>query len=134
MISDLEGEGIYLPAGTFYPYTSSDQAEFKVEVTFPEQLEILTSGKLEKKQPLNGKKTYVFTVKNAQLTYAGRLTMKFTGERGLFGLKASSVDYHVLWSDTVPEDELWAEAAFPVLRNMPSGAEPMYCLPVSTQH
>ena len=61
MISDLEGEGIYLPAGTFYPYTSSDQAEFKVEVTFPEQLEILTSGKLEKKQPLNGKKTYVFT-------------------------------------------------------------------------
>lgn len=83
---------------------------------------------------LDKKKTYVFTVKNAQLTYAGRLTMKFTGERGLFGLKASSVDYHVLWSDTVPEDELWAEAAFPVLRNMPSGAEPMYCLPVSTQH
>jgi len=61
MISDLPGEGIYLPAGSFYPYTPQDQAEFRVEVTFPEQLEVLTSGKLEKKPPENGKKTYVFT-------------------------------------------------------------------------
>lgn len=61
MISDLAGEGIYLPSGSFYPYTPLDQAEFSVEVSFPEQLEVLTSGKLEKKPAENGKKTYIFT-------------------------------------------------------------------------
>ena len=73
IISDLPGEGIYLPAGSFYPYTSQDMSDFNVQVTFPEQLEILTSGLLTKQPAVNGKKTYTFKseIKYDNLTMVG---------------------------------------------------------------
>jgi len=45
MISSAEGEGIYLPAGSFYPYTEDDMANFEVKVrTTPSDMTVITSG------------------------------------------------------------------------------------------
>ncbi|ROL60839.1 hypothetical protein D9V86_08895, partial [Bacteroidetes/Chlorobi group bacterium ChocPot_Mid] len=45
MISSGEGEGIYLPAGSFYPYTEDDMADFEVKVrTTPSDMTVITSG------------------------------------------------------------------------------------------
>ena len=78
IISDKEGEGIYLPAGSFYPYGEDDMADFKVDITFPEHLEMITSGKLEKIEAPEGQKEYLFstelTVDNITLI-GGRYTV-----------------------------------------------------------
>ncbi|MFH1051919.1 MAG: ChaN family lipoprotein [bacterium] len=45
MISSADGEGIYLPAGSFYPYTEDDMADFEVKVrTIPADMTVITSG------------------------------------------------------------------------------------------
>lgn len=73
IISDLPGEGIYLPAGSFYPYTKQDMADFIVQVNFPEQLEVLTSGKITKNPAVIGMKNYTFTseIRYDNLTLVG---------------------------------------------------------------
>ena len=78
IISDKEGEGIYLPAGSFYPYGEDDMADFKVDITFPDHLEMITSGRLEKIEAPKGQKEYLFrtelTVDNITLI-GGRYTV-----------------------------------------------------------
>ncbi|MCK5760967.1 MAG: hypothetical protein KAH33_06705, partial [Candidatus Delongbacteria bacterium] len=78
IISDKEGEGIYLPAGSFYPYGEDDMADFKVDITFPDHLEMITSGRLEKIEAPEGQKEYLFrtelTVDNITLI-GGRYTV-----------------------------------------------------------
>jgi hypothetical protein len=73
IISDSPNEGIYLPAGSFYPYSSQDLATFRVEVSFPEDFEVITSGKVNKRPADMGIKTYVFKseLPTDQLTLVG---------------------------------------------------------------
>jgi aminopeptidase N len=54
MISSAEGEGIYLPAGSFYPYTDDDMADFSLKVTYPEGIDVLTSGVVKNIQNNSG--------------------------------------------------------------------------------
>lgn len=78
-------------------------------------------------------KQITFTVKDAQVTYAGRVTMNFTGKRGVLGyVLSSSIDYTVDWSDTAAEDKQWAQKVFPSLTQMPSENLPMQTKPVAT--
>ncbi len=60
MISDKDGEGIYLPAGAFYPY-NNDLCNYSVNVIFPENLEVITSGKVISETTSGNKKTKIFT-------------------------------------------------------------------------
>ncbi|MFC2129950.1 ChaN family lipoprotein [Bacteroidota bacterium] len=60
MISSAEGEGVYLPAGSFYPYTDNDMADFSVKVTYPDEIDIITSGILESSENEEGIQTKVF--------------------------------------------------------------------------
>jgi hypothetical protein len=59
MISEKDGEGIYLSAGSFYPY-NGELADYKVEVTFPANLEVITSGKVLSEKVNGENKTKVF--------------------------------------------------------------------------
>lgn len=60
MISGNEGEGIYLPAGSFYPYTDDDLADFNVKVTIPSEFVVVTSGKINDMKIRNNQKIYEF--------------------------------------------------------------------------
>ena len=83
---------------------------------------------------LDKKDEFIFTVKESQVTYAGRVTMKITGKRGSMGwILASSIDYGVEWSNTVEEDKKWAQDTFPCLKNKPSETLPMRSKPTSTK-
>ncbi len=44
IISAKDGEGIYLPGGSFYPQSDKDLATFKVNITIPKEYKIVTSG------------------------------------------------------------------------------------------
>jgi len=57
MISDKKGEGIYLPAGAFYPYADKDMANFKLQVNVPNEFEMVTSGLLEKIEKIRNNTT-----------------------------------------------------------------------------
>ncbi len=45
IVSDSAGEGIYLPAGSYYPYTENDMADFDITVSVPKDITVITSGK-----------------------------------------------------------------------------------------
>ena len=61
MISAKKGEGVYLPAGSFYPYTEDDMAKMTVKVTFPNDIDIITSGIPKVLNNENGWETKEFT-------------------------------------------------------------------------
>lgn len=44
IISDETGEGIYLPAGSFYPMAEGNISNYQVSVEFPIDFEVITSG------------------------------------------------------------------------------------------
>jgi aminopeptidase N len=46
IISSKEGEGIYLPGGSYFPQTESDLADFDIKITVPKDMTIITSGTL----------------------------------------------------------------------------------------
>lgn len=48
LISAKEGEGIYLPPGSFYPYTEHDLASFELTVTAPEEFVFISSGEMDR--------------------------------------------------------------------------------------
>jgi uncharacterized iron-regulated protein len=60
IISAKEGEGIYLPAGSYYPMTENDMADFSITVTIPKNITVLTSGKVDKIVEENNKYTYYY--------------------------------------------------------------------------
>ncbi len=59
MISGKDGEGIYLPAGAFYPY-NNDLCNYSVNVVYPTNLEVITSGKVISETTNGNKKTKIF--------------------------------------------------------------------------
>ncbi len=59
MISDKDGEGIYLPAGSFYPY-NDELSHYSVSVVYPANLEVITSGKVISETSNGDKKTKIF--------------------------------------------------------------------------
>ncbi len=60
IISNKEGEGIYLPAGSYYPYTEDDLADFKIKMIHPSDLILITSGKQVSISELENSKTVVY--------------------------------------------------------------------------
>lgn len=60
IISDKEGEGIYLPPGSFYPYSKNGLADFNTTVIAPDRLHFITSGQAMQPKVKNGIKTSVF--------------------------------------------------------------------------
>ncbi len=72
MISDKEGEGIYLPAGSFYPY-NNDLCNYSVEVIYPSNLEMITSGKIISESEKGNKiiKTFKTEIPTDNITLVG---------------------------------------------------------------
>jgi aminopeptidase N len=60
IISSADGEGIYLPGGSYFGQADKDIADFEVEVTLPKELTIITSGTLVSAKENDGKKTYIY--------------------------------------------------------------------------
>lgn len=60
IVSNKEGEGIYLPSSSFYPKTNIDLSEFYIRVTIPDDFSVITSGKEISVSSSNGIKTYYF--------------------------------------------------------------------------
>jgi uncharacterized iron-regulated protein len=60
IISAKEGEGIYLPAGSYYPMTENDMADFSIRITVPKNTIIVTSGKTDKIIEDGNKETYYY--------------------------------------------------------------------------
>ncbi len=58
IISAKEGEGIYLPAGSYYPMTDNDMADFTINITVPKETTIITSGTVDKIINSDNTKTY----------------------------------------------------------------------------
>jgi aminopeptidase N len=65
IISDAKGEGIYLPGGSYYPQSDRELADFNVEVTLPDSLTIITSGKLSIDKKENGIRTMSYQTEQA---------------------------------------------------------------------
>ncbi len=59
IISDKEGEGIFLPANTWYPFLSNDIADFKVEAVCDTSFLLITSGK-ESRDIINTNYRYIW--------------------------------------------------------------------------
>lgn len=67
---------------------------------------------------------YTFEVKEAQITYAGRLDVDFAKVQKKFPLNLLDPANHYAgsweWRDTTDEDEQWAKSLFPKLQGLPS--------------
>lgn len=55
IISDAQGEGIYLPGGSYYPKTDKDFADFDIKVVVPKEISIVTSGLMVYRSPIGDK-------------------------------------------------------------------------------
>ncbi len=73
IISGKEGEGIYLPGGSYYPVSESDMADFSINITVPKDITIITSGKIESLKEELDKRTYhyVSELKTDNFTLVG---------------------------------------------------------------
>ena len=50
IISAKEGEGIYLPGGSYFPQTENDLADFDISISVPKGITIITSGALSERK------------------------------------------------------------------------------------
>jgi len=114
IISDKEGEGIYLPNGSYYPSSEGDMADFDIEVTVPSGITIVTSGKLESVIESDNKRTfkYVSEVKAdnfiivggryivADTTHDGKIfrTYTFSDSKSAKSYLDASIEYYDLYT------------------------------------
>jgi len=113
IISSKEGEGIYLPGGSFYPQTDKDLAKFNMAISIDADFTIITSGDIVAKE-IDGKKIYrVETTELNDITIVGgrykSLVKSFDGiEFGIYMLKDNpnaerylneSIEYYKLYTN-----------------------------------